>query len=596
MISKTKHYIIITIWILLLALTAGNLAAAGDVQVSFRFYEGLKNKDIPKETVISSYSLRPLLVGNLYTRTPMAKESEELRRIFNLEGLKLLNRTQWGWKEGDTSEAGYTLVINDHEFRVAIKRAKAADTFRVEVFEKTPKGDKELLGTEIVLPESKTAVFGFEDTANKSYFISFHREQDSDFILEDAHRAGDFRRPRLVKSTVPTYPAAALKMRVGGEVFIEATTDPQGKVVNARVLSGPALLRSACIKAIKKWKYEPFMVDGKPAPVTFTVKLMFNPRGFAQSKKSIERKYVGDPMDIHLKNATIDKTAQYFQRISGVPVKVEPGIKALVTCDFTQTPWDQALETILKLNGLIMYQGKEEIVISYNPGITPPGASGSKKKKGKHKDHIDVYIANAPLPDVFRKLGRGAGYDVRVETGIEGAMSCNMKRVLPLQAIEMILRGNRLYMVKEGEKLIIRKIRAGTGGSPSVPDIWPTRGYLTSGFGKRIHPITGKKEFHNGLDIAARTGTDIIAAAGGEVIHSAFKMPRGNTVIIDHRNGYSTVYSQMQKFLVKKGDRVKKGDLIGYVGSSGRSTGPHLHWEVHLNGKPVDPSTVVKEK
>lgn len=115
-------------------------------------------------------------------------------------------------------------------------------------------------------------------------------------------------------------------------------------------------------------------------------------------------------------------------------------------------------------------------------------------------------------------------------------------------------------------------------------------GWLSSRFGRRNDPFTGKREFHKGLDFAGRKGDDVIAVGDGIVSWSGKRYGYGNMVEINHGNGYTTRYGHNQRNLVKVGDTVKKGELIALMGSSGRSTGPHVHFEVLRNGKAVNPS------
>jgi len=112
---------------------------------------------------------------------------------------------------------------------------------------------------------------------------------------------------------------------------------------------------------------------------------------------------------------------------------------------------------------------------------------------------------------------------------------------------------------------------------------------LSSGFGMRIHPILKIGKQHKGIDFAAGVGTPIYATADGKVTLSGRHGGYGNTVIINHSYGYETLYGHMSRTKVRKGAKVKRGDVIGYVGSTGLSTGPHLHYEVHKDGQPVDP-------
>ena len=123
----------------------------------------------------------------------------------------------------------------------------------------------------------------------------------------------------------------------------------------------------------------------------------------------------------------------------------------------------------------------------------------------------------------------------------------------------------------------------------STPSIWPAKGWLSSRFGYRKSPFTGKREFHKGLDISARMGAPIIASADGTVSFSGWDRGYGRVVVIKHGYGLKTRYAHLKKSLVKKGQHVKRGETIGLVGNSGRTTGSHLHYEVHLNGVPVNP-------
>ena len=116
-------------------------------------------------------------------------------------------------------------------------------------------------------------------------------------------------------------------------------------------------------------------------------------------------------------------------------------------------------------------------------------------------------------------------------------------------------------------------------------------GLLTSGFGLRTDPFTGKPEQHKGVDIAGQLGSDVLAVADGIVIWAGKRNGYGNLVAIDHGNGYITRYGHNQKVLVHTGETVHKGESIALMGSTGRSTGPHVHLEVLHNGKAVDPAS-----
>ena len=127
----------------------------------------------------------------------------------------------------------------------------------------------------------------------------------------------------------------------------------------------------------------------------------------------------------------------------------------------------------------------------------------------------------------------------------------------------------------------------------STPALQPVDGWITSGFGSRISPFNGLKIFHEGIDLAASTGTIIIAPADGIVTFAGVKPGYGNTLVIDHGYGYMTKYGHNSVHFVKSGDKVKRGDRIATVGNTGRSTGPHLHYEVQVNGIPQDPQVFI---
>ncbi len=112
---------------------------------------------------------------------------------------------------------------------------------------------------------------------------------------------------------------------------------------------------------------------------------------------------------------------------------------------------------------------------------------------------------------------------------------------------------------------------------------------VASGYGMRIDPVYHVRKFHQGMDFSAPIGTEIYATGNAKVKFSGWKQGYGNTVILDHGFGYETLYAHLYKSLVRKGQKVRRSDIIALVGNTGKSTGPHLHYEVRLNGKPVDP-------
>ena len=128
-----------------------------------------------------------------------------------------------------------------------------------------------------------------------------------------------------------------------------------------------------------------------------------------------------------------------------------------------------------------------------------------------------------------------------------------------------------------------------------TPNMWPTIGTITSPFGYRIHPLYKYHDFHSGLDIANLRGTKIYATADGTVKIADWEPGFGRVVIIEHGRGFSTYYGHLFRILVREGEQIQRGDLIGLMGSSGTATGTHLHYEGQLNGRPVNPAKYLKK-
>lgn len=129
----------------------------------------------------------------------------------------------------------------------------------------------------------------------------------------------------------------------------------------------------------------------------------------------------------------------------------------------------------------------------------------------------------------------------------------------------------------------------------STPSIWPTRGYLSSSFGMRKDPFTGLRTMHQGVDISTQVGRPVVAPADGIVLFASRRGGYGNVIVIDHKFGFTTRYGHLQKFSVSPGKRVKRGDIIAYVGNTGKSNGPHLHYEVWVADRPTHPLNYILE-
>lgn len=198
--------------------------------------------------------------------------------------------------------------------------------------------------------------------------------------------------------------------------------------------------------------------------------------------------------------------------------------------------------------------------------------------------------AMAKLPAVIK--ARAAGGTSQTNAAISNVMSTSLVspedtfgvlRTL-LSALE-----TRLSTVRKGVERQ-EKLAAAT------PSIWPAKGWLTGTFGGRSDPFTGEAAFHQGLDISASKGQPVYATADGRVDSASYVSEYGNLVVLSHDFGLTTRYGHLSGFKVKAGEMVHRGDVIGYVGSTGRSTGAHLHYEILANGKLLNPLQLLTQQ
>ena len=207
----------------------------------------------------------------------------------------------------------------------------------------------------------------------------------------------------------------------------------------------------------------------------------------------------------------------------------------------------------------------------------------------KRDDNIYRLIFEAdPIPKSIRKAGYGGVNRYQDLTGFK-----NSELVISTsKKIDQVTK--QLYIQSKSFDEIIELAQNKTTMLASIPAIQPVSNKdlsrMASGFGNRIHPIYKTRKFHAGMDFSAKTGTPIYATGDGEI--SKIKRSRkgyGNHVVINHGFGYKTLYAHMSKYIVKKRQKVKRGDIIGYVGNTGTSVAPHLHYEVHKDGKKINP-------
>ncbi|AZR74289.1 hypothetical protein BBF96_13285 [Anoxybacter fermentans] len=227
------------------------------------------------------------------------------------------------------------------------------------------------------------------------------------------------------------------------------------------------------------------------------------------------------------------------------------------------------------------------------------------EKKGEHIESLisdtsvatetnvvkDLILFNYKLLDDegMQPLGGGEGEGLLKSNGFE--LLSQIREELRMLRVEIPLQKSIL----EELQMDVEEYNALMAATPRG---WPLdddgKGYISSEFGFRKDPVTNEQAFHEGIDIAVWYGTPVLATADGKVIYAGWKSGYGKVVIIDHGYGYQTVYGHNSKLVVRKGQRVKRGDIIAYSGNSGKSTGPHLHYEVRVNGVPKNPIEFIK--
>jgi len=192
-----------------------------------------------------------------------------------------------------------------------------------------------------------------------------------------------------------------------------------------------------------------------------------------------------------------------------------------------------------------------------------------------------------PIPSTIRDAGFGGAYRYQdLKELVASDLVIDTRTRLDILTKKLYVQSNSfdeiVELAKNKEKMLM-----------SIPSIMPISSKnlsrVASGWGYRIHPIDKVKKFHYGMDFAAATGTEVHATGNGRVETLRYSSAYGNMIVIDHGYKHKSLYAHMSGFNVKKGQKVVRGQIIGFVGNTGRSTGAHLHYEVHVNGKRVDP-------
>jgi TonB family protein len=509
----------------------------GEILLQLRFYEGVRGPQPAEAKVVTAYTLRPLFIGNFITEKGLQEEETELKRVFNLKGLAVLVQTQWGWEQDKADKRFQMVVLNGHEFLLQVVKLAAPDAFRVQVIDQAAKEKPALLDSEIVLPAGKISVFGFEDSLSQPYFLAVQRQADAAELktggLEIVMVPESIPVPKLIRRVEPVYPEKMLQSGTTASITLQVGVNEEGKVWSVRAISEENEFVKAAVAAVKQWQVEPLVVDGKAQPQTFTCTVNFLSSG--------------------------------------------------VALDFSGQP---------------AMNPREEVSYRKIRGLCEPRL-GQKYKA----ERISLSFQEGAPAAVAQFLTRVSGIPVQADAGIRERITCDLRGLPWDQAMARLMNLYGLDITAAGNGLrLFRPFQA----------IWPTSGYIwsrgekhpdgavsalingkiyhvSSAFGKRLNPLTGKEEFHPGIDILAKKGAPVLSAAAGMVTVSEFNDRDGNRIVIDHGNGYTTAYHHLDSRAVNAGDTVAQGQRIGTVGDSGVSTGQHLHFEIRVNGEPRNP-------
>jgi len=238
----------------------------------------------------------------------------------------------------------------------------------------------------------------------------------------------------------------------------------------------------------------------------------------------------------------------------------------------------------------LQYLKKENIfqkthIIALSKKINHINQHMTKLQEFEHKVRVMTNLEPSKQQDQLFAVGGSntttlaSGYHLEeVHKGLIQQMHKSLEDLETKTAIASISQSQLNDFLKEQKSILA-----------CTPSIRPTDGWFSSGFGYRISPFTNQREFHKGIDIANSIGTPVIASADGLVVHASKEGNFGKMIAINHGYNLKTRYGHLSKYRIKKGQYVKRGQIIGEVGNTGRCTGPHLHYEVLLNGVPVNP-------
>jgi murein DD-endopeptidase MepM/ murein hydrolase activator NlpD len=279
---------------------------------------------------------------------------------------------------------------------------------------------------------------------------------------------------------------------------------------------------------------------------------------------------------------TSSRTLSFSKRAvkSAMWIGIVSGVLFLgITADYVRIQLSHESYSALKAEN----QKQQKEIEQYQAQFT--ALQNSVGKLEEYVGKINLY-AGITAPDKLSSLG--AIGDPRGEQAVPGA---------PGQLSLGNLQGmkQKTEDIQKNFDVLVKVLENNSSILASTPSIWPTNGWVTSGVGWRIDPFTGKQAWHSGLDIAAAFGNPVVAPADGYVTQATYDKYYGNSIQVNHGGGITTLYGHLSMIEVKPGQKVKRGDEIGKVGNTGRSVGTHLHYEIRVNDKIVNPIKYILE-
>ncbi|RCS26332.1 M23 family peptidase [Polaribacter sp. WD7] len=290
-------------------------------------------------------------------------------------------------------------------------------------------------------------------------------------------------------------------------------------------------------------------------------------------------KYYYDADTLSYRKITVKKSAYYKKTIFGIlGVFLIAFIGFIVFSQFIMSPTERAQKRELE-NLKLHYELLSKRMQESNEILA--------QLQERDNNIYRTYFEANPIPDEQRKAGFGGVNRYKYLDGFDNStMVKKLTKDIDVLSKQLVVQSKSLdeivELAKEKEKMLA-----------SIPAILPVKledmTRMASGYKWRMHPILKIRKFHKGMDFTAPIGTPIYASGNGTVIRAQRSPTFGKVVYIDHGYGYKTIYAHMSKIKAKRGEKVKRGDLIGYVGNTGRSVSSHLHYEVHKNNRALNP-------